>query len=266
MYSLFASDLDDTLLSKNGVLSQANISAALEAQSAGCRLCIITGRMYKATVTHARALGINGPVAGYHGGIVVDSQSGDTLYYRALEQKAAQKALLLAEEWGIYAQYYSADDYYFYKPTDESASYEMQVGHAGIALGRVLSQALDIDPAKILLIGDPSDIRRLYPVMQQHLQGQAAVAISNPTLLEITHPEANKGTGLAAVARYYGIPMAQTVAIGDGINDLPMIRAAGLGLAVGNAAPELKAEAAAVMQSCENDGFAQAIRQYILSA
>ena len=88
---------------------------------------------------------------------------------------------------------------------------------------------------------------------------------SSATSMEITHRAATKGNGLAALCRLTGIPMENTMALGDSGNDETMLRCAGLGVAMGNAPDFVKAAADVVTETNENDGAALAIRRYALN-
>jgi Cof subfamily protein (haloacid dehalogenase superfamily) len=90
------------------------------------------------------------------------------------------------------------------------------------------------------------------------------VTKSKPFFLEITDGSVNKGVALAALAEHYGIDQSEVMAIGDSLNDLEMINYAGLGVAMGNARPEIQARADIITASNEEDGVAEAIERYVL--
>ena len=83
------------------------------------------------------------------------------------------------------------------------------------------------------------------------------------TSVELHASGVNKGTGLAEAARYFGIPMENVMAIGDGENDVTMLKMAGMGAAMGNAVSEAKAAADIVLPSNNEDGVAWAIHQFV---
>ena len=88
---------------------------------------------------------------------------------------------------------------------------------------------------------------------------------SSATSMEITHSDATKGNGLAALSRLTGIPMENIMALGDSGNDETMLRCAGLGVAMGNAPAFVKAAADVTTETNENDGAAIAIETYALN-
>mgnify|MGYP002627271449 CR=1 FL=1 len=85
---------------------------------------------------------------------------------------------------------------------------------------------------------------------------------SVPNNIEINDTKANKGGGLKFLAEYLGIPMSETLAFGDGLNDITMIEAAGTGVAMENAVDEVKAAADYVTLDCNNDGVAEGIKRF----
>ena len=93
------------------------------------------------------------------------------------------------------------------------------------------------------------------------LQGQARAVRSQPYYLDVTHPDADKGQGVAALAEVMGVPMDQVAVVGDAHNDVPMFHRAGLSIAMGQASDDVKAQANFVTASNEEDGLAQAIER-----
>ena len=87
---------------------------------------------------------------------------------------------------------------------------------------------------------------------------------SFPPYLNIVHADADKGRALELVCAHVGVPMAEAMAIGDAAPDLPMMRAAGVGMAMGNAPDDVKAQADVVGPSNIDDGVAWAIREFVL--
>ena len=92
-----------------------------------------------------------------------------------------------------------------------------------------------------------------------HSASGAAIARSQRYYLDITHPLANKGEALRAIARHLGLPTQKMAVIGDGPNDVAMFEAAGLSIAMGNADPDVQAAADHVTGSNNDEGFAQAM-------
>ena len=119
--------------------------------------------------------------------------------------------------------------------------------------------------AKIVGVSKDFDLlERCERDVRAALADQASVARSQPYYLDITHPLANKGVALSEIAKLLGVPLAEIAVIGDGGNDVAMFERSGLSIAMGNASPEVQQAADFVTDSNREDGFANAIEQFIL--
>ena len=99
---------------------------------------------------------------------------------------------------------------------------------------------------------------------QKKLGDNASAARSQPYYLDVTHPQANKGAVVATLSKLLAIPPEQIATIGDMPNDVLMFHKSGFSIAMGNASDEVKAQASAVTDSNEQDGFAKAVRTLLL--
>lgn len=117
---------------------------------------------------------------------------------------------------------------------------------------------------KFLILGlDPIQKNRVKALLETI--EDTYVTSSSPFNLEVTHVNGHKGNGLKAMARFFNIPIEDTVAIGDEINDIPMFHAAGLSIAMGNAEDEVKKHSDVVTLSNDENGVAYAFENYILT-
>ena len=118
---------------------------------------------------------------------------------------------------------------------------------------------------KIVGISDDLDLVATCEKMAQETLGDHASAErSQPYYLDVTHPQANKGTVVATLSKLLNIPPAQIATMGDMPNDVLMFRKSGFSIAMGNASDEVKAQASAVTDTNENEGFAKAVRKFVL--
>jgi len=122
-------------------------------------------------------------------------------------------------------------------------------------------------PPKIMLFTEASQHDRTMAALRERLCGQIYIAWAVRTMLEIMPPEADKGAALQALCEATGVPLEETLAIGDGNNDLPMLRQAGAGVLMGNAEPETRAAVentgVRLARPFAEDGFAGAVREYV---
>jgi len=116
---------------------------------------------------------------------------------------------------------------------------------------------------KLLILVDPSERDRIMNVLQEKYGKDYYVTCSAAFLVEVTNRNYSKATALAKIAEYYGLSLQQTIAVGDSLNDLPMIEAAGLGIAVNNAENTLKEKANVTLDaSNDEDAIGEIIRKY----
>jgi Cof subfamily protein (haloacid dehalogenase superfamily) len=263
-YKLIVTDLDDTLLRDDLTISERSRRTIKRAMDRGCTVAVATGRMYPSAIPYARMLGLKGPILCCQGAQIADIETGSTIKITGVPKALAAEALRFAEARGLYIQYYSTEQYFFEKACEQSDYYGRMAGVQGSELGRKCSEALDFDPVKLLIIASPPRIREVYAEALDAFGGRLEIAISKSNYLELTHPDANKGGAVKALAALMGIPREQVMAVGDALNDLPMLRFAGLGVAVANGDEKVKAEAGAVTASNEEDGVAVAIEEYAL--
>ena len=89
---------------------------------------------------------------------------------------------------------------------------------------------------------------------------------SQPYYLDVTNKDANKGAVVEYLSRHLGVPAQEIATIGDQPNDVLMFKRSGFSIAMGNASDEVKAQAAAVTDSYNNEGFAKAMESFILGS
>ena len=117
---------------------------------------------------------------------------------------------------------------------------------------------------KFMFIGDEADVDRWREALPQAIRDKYYIVKSTPQHLEFMHKDATKGNGLLALAELLGIDRSETMALGDQQNDLTMIEAAGLGVAMGNAVPEVKAIADVETTTQNEDGVGVAVEKWVL--
>ncbi|HEY7974621.1 MAG TPA: HAD family hydrolase, partial [Ktedonobacterales bacterium] len=125
-----------------------------------------------------------------------------------------------------------------------------------------------IETVRLVSFGPIRRLRSALDALGEAPVGRQILPLGSYGIAELTvfSPDASKGASLRWLAQRLGIPMDQTMAIGDGVNDVSMLREAGLGVAMGNAAPEVRQAADAVTAAFDEDGAALAIERYVLDA
>jgi len=261
---LIAIDLDDTLLDNKLAVSPRACEAIRKAMSRGVTVTIATGRMYCSALVYAKQLKLDVPLITYNGALIKSCLSGETLLHQPVERELALEVLDLCREHNWYIQTYMNDKLYVKEQDEHAAYYQRFSGTPANAIGDRL-YAAEQAPTKMLAMSTAEDIKAAYNIVKTRFDNQLTVAISKPTFLEITHPQANKGRALAFLADKLQIRQEEVMALGDSGNDLDMIKYAGWGVAMGNASAAVKAAARLETLSNDADGVAEAIEKYVLN-
>ena len=263
MIRLIATDLDDTLLDADSRLTDRTVRALRRAMDAGAMVTLSSGRMTEAMVPFAEAIGVNAPMILYNGALIQDHRDGRTYFYHAIPLETARAVARAVEEMGIYLQAYPGRGYFCRKRTKYTDLYESSIRVPCGELGEKVSDWMSGDQVKLLAIAEPGIIddaqarlRRLFPT-------GVCFAKSKPRYLEIVREGVDKGRAIEALARELGVARGEVMAFGDGQNDAPMIRWAGLGVAVENAVDECRRAAARIAPKNTADGVAQVVEQML---
>ena len=261
---LFVSDLDGTMLPSGDIVSSENIAAVQCAVREGVTVTIATGRMFEAALPVAEALGVDVPIIAYNGALI-KSPSGHIYEEYALDPMLARDIITFAQARGWYIQSYSGGVLRYAVTCEESRFYEDSQKITGKAVGRDGMLAYVTGNCKLLLVTEGRAVSEARAQMLLDAFGaHIGVTRSADRLVEIVVKGVSKASALTALAAKLGITADETMAIGDAYNDLPMLKAAGKSVAMGNAFPEVKEEADYETLSCTENGLAAAIYTYVL--
>ena len=261
---LFVSDLDGTMLPSGDIVSAENIAAVQCAVRAGVTVTIATGRMFEAALPVAEALGVDVPIIAYNGALI-KSPSGRIYEEHAIDPMLARDIITFAQARGWYIQSYSGGVLRYAVACEESRFYEDSQKITGKAVGRDGMLAYVTGNCKLLLVTEGRAVSEARAQMLMDAFGaHIGVTRSADRLVEIVVKGVSKASALTALAAKLGITADETMAIGDAYNDLPMLKAAGKSVAMGNAFPEVKEEADYETLSCTENGLAAAIYTYVL--
>ena len=261
---LLATDLDGTLLRGGKPVSAGNIAAAQAAAKAGTIVTIATGRMYRAALPVAEALGLDVPIITYNGALI-KSTSGKVYYEQYLDEEICRRITDFAAARGWYLQTYSGDGLYYSDYGEFSRRYEHSQKVIGEDIGYEGMRNKVSKMYKMLIITpDPAVTKDWMAQLTAEFGDSVTLTQSSADFIEIISPGVSKASALVKLAEFLDIDISETMAIGDANNDLPMLKAAGVSVAMGNATDDVKAIADAVTGNCDDDGWAQAIYKYVL--
>jgi hypothetical protein len=264
MYRLIAIDIDDTLLTDDGRITDATKEALAEAVRRGVTVTLATGRMFASARQIAERIGLNVPIITYQGALVKTPFDGRVLYERNLPADAAREIFDYCRRHGLHLQLYTEDELYAAEDNDKVREYAERCA-VPYRVEPDLERLIARPQIKMLIIDDPDRLDRIAEELRPVYRGRVHMTKSKPNYLEFLHPEATKGHALAALARHVGCAMEETIAIGDSWNDREMIEMAGLGVAMGNAIEALKMVAGFVTKTNNEDGVKHVIDTFILN-
>jgi len=260
---LVALDLDGTLLNRQNRVSERDAAAVSEAVAAGVTVVLSTSRWHHSARRTALGLGIDGFIISHNGALVRSVDGGREVFHLRIEEALGREiaAHLDSVEGDGYV---TVDDRTFVR--SRRVRDPAHLG-ANVAITTSLAASLTAAPTAFLVFGKES-VRSTVERFRCH-HGKAinlaeGFSESYPDYLNIVRAGADKGSALAAVCEALDIPLRAALAIGDAAPDIAMIEVAGIGVAMGNAAPAVKAAATAVAPTNDNDGVAWAIRKYVL--
>lgn len=265
-YRLVVADLDGTARSRRLGITPGVRAAVAAARARGVRVCVATGRMWRSAAPHVAALGADPPVILYNGVLLYDFAAGRVLEERRLPRASARAVLALARRDPAVQPHLFLDDRVHVgrrHPLTDAYVADDGLDYQVVPSFEAVLEAGD--PHKLLLIGAPERVVALQAAIRTAGVPVHAVR-SEPTYLEILPPGVSKGTALRAMMAALGVAREAVIAVGDSWNDLEMIEAAGLGVAMEDAPPAVRARARHVCGTSEADGFREVLERFVLAA
>lgn len=263
---MIVSDLDDTLLDRQGRISPRNEEAIRRAVAKGAKVTLATGRMAKTSRKYARELALDVPIITYHGALVEQALSGEVLYRKVIPTELAAEILEYLAKRNIYNLVFLKDEVFAQKTNTYSEDYGKMIGFEvkETDIGKLLGHETE-GFEKILCIGEPEKLSLLRVELGKKYASRLYFTSSRDYYLDILHEGVNKWIALRALADQWQIRTEEIMAIGDSLNDIEMISSAGIGVAVENAIPQIKEIADYITSSNIEDGVAKAIERFVLN-
>jgi Cof subfamily protein (haloacid dehalogenase superfamily) len=260
---LVVSDVDGTMVTTDKVLLPSTIAAAHKLREAGIHLALVSSRPPRGMMFIQEELGLTGPLGGFNGGTILGPDSS-VIEENVVPEQAVRITLDLLARRGVGAWLFADNQWIIKDPQGDYVPKELRTVRFAPTV------VADFEPyiarcGKVVGASAKFDIlAECEEELHLLLHGMATAHRSQKYYLDLTHPDANKGTALHAIAKWYGIDPAEVACIGDMTNDVPMFHVAGLSIAMGNAPPAVAAEAMMHTESNEKDGWAEAIDRHVL--
>lgn len=247
-YKLIAIDLDGTLLDKEGAIIPSAKEAIQRVVVRGMMVTLATGRMYRPTNRFARELQLRDPIICYQGALIREPDHKDVLWHKPLPVVMAQEIIDQVRRLGVH-QYVFVDDEMYVEEIKEKDLWYAERNSVELNLVDDLMTLLKSPPTEIAARGEPEAIDRMIAHLKAYFGESLLVCKVHSSFCEIAHPESGKGNALKYLAERLGVEQGQVIAIGDGPNDVSMLKWAGLGIAIGDAPEEIKAAADLVVDA-----------------
>lgn len=263
-YQLICSDIDGTLLDKNRELSAFTIQQIQRVSP--IPFVLISSRMPKAMRHLQSQLGnVGTPIIAYNGGLVL--HNNQVLHSAFIDNAVLETVIQLCENTTIHLSLYCEDEWFvpamdFWAKRESENTKVMPIVKSGKS---VLFQWKNEGKGahKIMCMGDEAEIEILYKVLENLFSNEIMLYRSKPTYIEISHCSVSKKTAIEVLLNscYTNISMENIVAFGDNYNDIEMLKAVGLGVAVANAIEEVLQIADKITDTNKNDGVAKTIQE-----
>ena len=271
-FRLLALDIDGTLVNSRNELTPVTRAALQRAAAAGIRLVLATGRRYSRALPLVEPLGLDAPLVTASGALIKSPVDHRTLFQASFSPALLRELLALLAARGYPAVLYSdsfGQGFDFFCPSLVATSPELADFFAlNEGCGRVCTDLMSNPPGDIFAgfaIGGRDEMLRLQAELQARLPDLLYVhVLRSPRYMgfmcEICPAGVTKWSGVRQVAQAWGIEDCDICAVGDDVNDIPMIAGAGLGIAMGNALPEVKAAAHRIAPAHDEDGLVQVVQ------
>ncbi len=272
-YKLIAIDMDGTLLASGNKISNRTIETIHKAKLAGVKPILATGRLYPSAKAYADKLGFKNPIISGNGAALHD-ENGKLIYESYINNDTLRTLIEVLDKSDLYYHLYSTESIY---TNINKLDLELLTSYYGNDSGKLDIPALDYSDFeslekllkerdeninKIMAIGEDYELKEL----EKNLSKIDSIEVTSSWYnnLEIMNLGVSKGSTLNYLSKKMGIDSEQIIAIGDNENDLPMLKLAGLAIAMGNAVDFIKDKVDYITDINDKDGVAKAIEKFIL--
>ena len=271
-YQLIAFDMDGTLLNSNKQISPETLNAIKRATDAGKTVILCTGRNLAELNAFTEIIPGLRYLDCVSGACVYDLKEKKTLYSQALDPGIVKKLMEFGMEEG--AMIHVLSERSIVQKDQQSHMADFHMGIYQTMFDQITDKLENIynsfceEPFPVLKLNlyhrdEASRARTVERIKAAGLE--TALALAESTSLECSAKGIDKGVGLKKLREHLGLPLEQTIAVGDADNDTMALKTAGLAVAMGNATEPIKALADVIVADCDHNGCAEAIDKYLLA-
>lgn len=265
MIKMVATDIDGTILKWSFEYSDEVKKCIKKLKANGVKVVLVTGRMHCAALGIAKELGIDTPIVSYQGGMIKEfSKCDDVLFRNDMDSEKAVEIIDWAHENNVHINLYMDDVLYVEEDSETIRKYtdarfiDYHVCKFDKLKIKNVNKILAIDfqnPERVT--GWVNDLSKMYPDLY--------IIKSTPYFCEIAAKNATKGRAVEFLQKKWGLKKEEILAIGDQDNDIELLKAGGIAVAMGNATETLKACADYITDTVDNDGWAKAVEKFCFS-
>jgi Cof subfamily protein (haloacid dehalogenase superfamily) len=262
MIRLLLSDVDGTLVRSDKSLSPSSVEAVQRLHAESIHFAVTSGRPPRGMEMLTEPLSLVTPLAAFNGGLIVEPTM-EVLEEHTIPDEVVGDALELLASFGLSIWVYRGADWLVLDPDGPHVAREAHTVQFEPTVVDAFEGLTHV--AKIVGVSDEYDtVATAAQTTRDKLGQHVAASRSQPYYLDVTHPEANKGSVALFLAARYGLETEEIATIGDMPNDVLMFAHSGLSIAMGNASDEVQKAARRVTTSNDDDGFAHAVEEFIL--
>lgn len=262
MIKLIATDIDGTILKYNYEFTKEVKDCIKQLTLKGIKVVLATGRMHAATKHIAQELELETPIVSYQGGLI--KHNNEVLYEKNLNPEHASEIIKWAKKNNVHVNLYLNDELYVEKDSPIIQRYIKQ----GISRFKITSfDKIKLEKINKMLLINFEDENKVT-MWKEYLETKYSdvhFVKSTPHFCEICHPEAKKSDAVNFLKNYWNIKKEEVLTIGDQNNDIDLLLAGGIKVAMGNATEELKAVADYVTDTVNHNGFVKAVDEFVYS-
>ncbi|MBQ1413861.1 MAG: HAD family phosphatase [Clostridia bacterium] len=267
-YQALVLDIDGTLYNSEKRITAATREAIFRAREAGKVIAIASGRPLPGVLAAAAELRFaekGGYLMAYNGGRIFNAKTGEIIRDVRLPSEMIPRIAALAKSHGVAVVGHAQDELVTESPHDGLIQYEARLNQMSVTAIPSLAAYRRKRLYKCLITGEAERLAELEQIALREFAGELSVFRSEPYFLEILPRGVDKGGAIDILATHLGISKDEVIACGDGFNDLSMICHAGLGVAMSNAQPDVKASADYITASCDEDGLVPVIERFLMA-
>jgi len=283
MYKMALLDIDGTLLTRWKIASPRTKQVIKQLTDNGIIVCLCTGRNIHSTLPVLRAFGLSAPCMCIDGTIMYDPPQKRIIYETILPNTVMREILDIVKTRDVNVEVVTRRHYFWYIHDKNIGGYDFYMAGSfsmpaaaiisvykykfGVRYIKSLDRFYKHDDQiyEIIAIGGESETESIKAALSGHENKDIHTRLMWGNQLFITAKGVGKAEGLRILCRHFGVDPAEVVAIGDDDNDIDMLKAAGMGVAMGNAREHVKAAADYVTQTNDNDGAALALAKFFIA-